>query len=132
MVTVEQELIVSSPLDQLDAPAIGTPPTPEVITEASRLSQVHHEAYRRARPFSDTSGILTHEDDPSFRFVVGHFGEDQFIKLGNNGVSTLVYVIQKGKVLQHVSIGDTLTYNDDITDNLLEVAALANIIQKGI
>jgi hypothetical protein len=109
---------------------------PENVTDADGLSRLHDEAYARAGiRHEDGSGELVHEDDPSFRFVVGHFESGQFIKLGNNGVHTLVYSIQDTsqdtRVYQHVGKGDVLSPGDDITDKSTEIAAVGHLLQKG-
>lgn len=108
-------------------------PIPEAISDASGLSSLHTELYQRATPYEDRSGILTHPDDPSFRFVVGYDGEAQFIKFGDNGVSTLTYKIRDGKVFQCVSSSGTgLSEGLEITDNPGEILAVVNIIQNGV
>ncbi len=117
------------PADESDV--IPSVATPELVTDAEGLIRLHTEAHGRAELNDDGSGTLTHEDDPTFRFVVGHFEDGVFIKLGTNGVHALVYAISGSKVYQHVGYGESLSPGIDITDKSIEIAAVGNLLQKG-
>lgn len=115
----------------LESPADSEPQDQEVVIDAAGLTRLHNEAFGRASIDERGYGTLVHVDDPSFKFVVGEFEQGLFVKLGNNGVTTLTYVIGENGVFQHVSTGDRLSPPVDITDKSLEIALIGTLLQQG-
>src|SRR5687768_14329273 len=91
---------IGTPIGTLVAPEavtdVAVAPELETVMDVDGLAQLHEEAIGRAEFDDQGNGVLTHEDDPSFSFVVGKFKyEDDdalypFVKLGDNGVPTLI------------------------------------------
>lgn len=107
---------------------------PEAVTDAAGLSRLHAAVYESAIPDLDGNVRLEHEDDPNFRFAVGYIGTTQVIRLGEDSVTALGYVINAGAgtVEQAVFRDDRKPVpGEDISEKTAEIAALAHVIARG-